>query len=164
MVRLATLTAGLAAAALAAAPASAHTTTLTKAQVIARGSAICKAGQHKVEALPQIRSQNPFGPNAPQGDRHRAIVFLAGYGDALAGVRAGLAKLDPPVAGRTLFEGFVADLGPTIAMFRRAHGEAVAGHGARAMSDAQAAFGLFAKASVKTRAYGFPKGVCQAGA
>lgn len=137
---------------------------LTKAEVIKRGSAICRAGERKVNALPQIRSQNPFARTAPAGDRQRAIVFVAGYADALAAVRRGLARLNPPAQGRALFEGFIADLGPTVATFRKAHSEAVAGKYKAALRDVDHAFGLFAQASKKTKAYGFPKGVCQAGA
>ena len=137
--------------------------TLTKAQVIAQGSKICRAGEAKVNQLPQITSQNPFAKNAPTGDAHRAIVFLAGYANALAGVRAGLSQLKPPVEGRSLFEGFIHQLGPAIATFRRARSEALAHHNDAALGDVQKAFGLFAKASQKTKAYGFPKGVCQSG-
>src|SRR5262249_54615863 len=128
-----------------------------------RGSAICRAAERKVNALPQPRSQNPFAASAPKGDRERAILFLAGYANALDGVRVGLAGLKAPAQGRALLEGFIADLRPTVATFRRAHDEAVAGHGATALRDTQHAFGMFERASAKTKAYGFPKGVCQAG-
>jgi hypothetical protein len=150
----------LAVAAIAAPAAGA---TLTKAQVIQRGTVICKAGERKVEALPQIRSQHPFAVNAPKGDADRATHFLAGYADALAGVRAGLATLDAPPQGRALLKGFIADLGPTVAAFRKAHADATAGRGSAAEAEAQRGFALFAKASRKTKAYGFPKGVCQSG-
>jgi hypothetical protein len=50
-----------------------------------------------------------------------------------------------------------------IATFHRARAEAIEGHGSIAIRDVQKAFSLWAKASVKTRAYGFPKGVCQSG-
>ncbi len=143
----------------------AHSTdrTLTKAQVIARGSAICKTGERKADALPQIRSANPFAPNAPKGDKRRAIVFIAGYANALEGVRVGLARLAPPAQDRGLFEAFIADLRPTVAAFRAGHRAALAGRYAQAMSEVQRGFTLFAKASKNTKAYGFPKGVCQSG-
>jgi hypothetical protein len=156
----------VAAAAVAFVPASLGAgggTTLTKAQVIARGSAICKAGERKVDALPQLHSQHPLTKDIPRGERHGAIVFLAGYGDALQGVGDGLAKLKVPAEGRALFEGFLAELRPTVATFRAAHRDAVAGRYTRAEAEAQRAFELFAKASKKTAAYGFPKGVCQSG-
>jgi hypothetical protein len=137
--------------------------TLTQAQVIARGTVICKAGERAVYGLPQVRSQHPFSAGAPKGDRSRAIRFLAGYALALDGVRKGLARLQPPPPGKALFEGFVADLGPTVARFRRAHDDALAGRFAAAQADAQSAFAMFARASAKTAAYGFPKGVCQSG-
>ncbi len=148
---------------LVVAPAALAAGTLTKAQVIARGTVICKAGERKVDALPQIRSQDPFAKNAPKGDRERAIRFLAGYADALDGVRVGLGRLQPPAQDRALFEGFVHDLKPTVAAFRAAHADALHGRYARAMRESQTAFGLFAKASRKTKAYGFPRGVCQSG-
>jgi hypothetical protein len=154
------------AAAVAFVPASLGAgggTALTKAQVIARGSAICKAGERKVNALPQIHSQHPLTKDNPKGERQRAVVFLAGYGDALQGVHDGLAKLNVPAQGRAQFEGFLAELRPTVATFRVAHRDAVAGRYARAEAEVQRAFELFAKASKKTAAYGFPKGVCQSG-
>jgi hypothetical protein len=161
MIRITLATLGVATVALA--PAALGSEPLTKPEVIKRGSAICMAGEQKVNALPQIRSENPFSKTAPAGDRQRAIVFLAGYADALAGVRRGLAQLNPPAEDRTLFVGFVADLGPIVATFRKAHREAVAGRYHAALTDTDTAFGLFARASKKTKAYGFPKGVCQAG-
>ena len=164
MTRIATLTGVLLAVAAVAMPAVAGARPLTKAAVIARGTVICKGAERKVDALPEPRSQNPFAPTAPKGDRARAIVFLAGYASALGGVRRGLGALDAPPAGRGLLEGFVADLGPTIATFRSAHADAVAGRFAAALSATNEGFGLFARASAKTKAYGFPKGVCQSGA
>jgi hypothetical protein len=137
--------------------------TLTKAQVIEQGSKICRAGEAKVNRLPQITSRNPFARTAPAGDAQRAIAFLAGYANALAGVRTGLAQLHPPADGRPLFESFVLDLGPTIATFRRARSEGLTRKYDAALADVQKAFGLFEQASKKTKAYGFPKGVCQAG-
>src|SRR5262245_59541147 len=151
----------LAAVVLLAVPAAFAGQPLTKAGVIAEGSKICKAGEQKVNRLPQVKSQNPFAKNAPKGDAQRAIAFIAGYANALDGVRVGLSRLQPPPAGRPLFEGFLRDLEPAIAAFRKAHGEAVAGRYAAAMGDVQKAIGLFEKASAKTKAYGFPKGVCQ---
>lgn len=157
----------LAVAALAASvaatggPASAGT--LTKGQVIARGTAICKAAERKVDGLPQIRSQHPFSKQAPAGDRERAIRFLAGYADALEGVRAGLAGLSLPPEGRSLLVRFIGDLRPTIATFRKAHADATAGRYAASEAETQRAFALFTRASKQTAAYGFSRGVCQAG-
>jgi hypothetical protein len=138
-------------------------TMLTKPQVIQRASLICRAAQRRVEALPPIRSQHPFAKTAPKGDAARAIRFLAVYGDALESVRQGLAKLDLPPQGRSLLRGFITDLGPIIATFRRAHSDAIDGRYSTSEAAANRAFGLFAQASKKTAAYGFPKGVCQAG-
>lgn len=139
------------------------TNTLTKAQVIKQGSAICRAAERKVERLQAPRSQNPFAKDAPKGDRRRAVTFLAGYANALDGARRGLAQLHPPRQGKQQLESFISQLGPTVARFRRAHDEAAADDGRAAMADAQAAFGMFAKASAETKAYGFPRGVCQSG-
>jgi hypothetical protein len=58
---------------------------------------------------------------------------------------------------------FVAQLGPTIAAFRAGHAAALAHRDQAALADVQRGFTLFARASAKTRAYGFPKGVCQSG-
>jgi hypothetical protein len=131
--------------------------------VIQQGSKICRAGEAKVNRLPQIKSQNPFAKSAPAGDAQRAIAFLAGYANALAGVRAGLAGLQPPVQGRALLQGFIRDLGPTIATFRQARSEALVHKYDAAQADVQKAFGKFEQAGKKTKAYGFPNGVCQAG-
>jgi hypothetical protein len=149
---------------LVAAPtAVAGTQTLTKAQVIARGTAICKAAERRVVATPGPRSQHPFARTAPAGDAARAIRFIAVYAGSLESVRVGLAGLAAPQQGRALLESFVAQLGPTVAAFRAGHAAALAHRYAQAMADVQRGFALFAQASAKTKAYGFPKGVCQSG-
>jgi hypothetical protein len=147
-----------------AAPAAAAAT-LTKAQVIARGTAVCKAAERRVDATPGPRSQNPFAPSAPKGDAERATRFMAVYASSLESVRVGLGRLAAaaPVQGRGLLTAFVADLKPTVAAFRAGHDAAVAHEYARAMADVQRGFARFNNASVKTKAYGFPKGVCQSG-
>jgi hypothetical protein len=157
------LLACLACIAVAVPAASAARETLTKAQVIRRGSAICKAAERRVDATPGPRSQNPFAANAPKGDRERALRFIAVYASALESVRVGLAKLDAPLQGRGLLTSFVAQLGPTVAAFRAGYADAVAHRYARALVEVQRGFALFARASAKTKAYGFPKGVCQSG-
>jgi len=143
--------------------ASAAARPLTKAEVIAQGSVICTAAERRVETAPQPRSQNPFAPNAPKGDRQRAIAFLGVYASALDSVRTGLAHLSTPAQGKQLLDRFIADLGPTVAMFRTARADALAGRYQTAMSHTQTAFSMFARASAATKRYGFPKGVCQAG-
>lgn len=148
------------------APAAlAGTQTLTKAQVIERGSAICRAAEQRVESTPGPRSQNPFAKTAPKGDRERAIEFMAVYASSLTSVRVGLGKLLPlaPPAGRPLLASFVSQLRATIAAFRAGHSAALERRYARALSEVHRGFTLFARASIKTKAYGFPKGVCQAG-
>jgi hypothetical protein len=161
-----TLALALALAAGSAPAALAGTQTLTKQQVIARGSAICRAAQHRVEVTPSPRSQDPFARTAPHGDRERAVRFIAVYASSLSSVRTGLRELvrAAPSQDRPLLASFVSQLGPTIAAFDAGHSAALAHRYTRAMSDVQRGFTLFARASVKTKAYGFPKGVCQAGA
>ena len=145
--------------------ALAGTQALTKGQVIERGSAICRAAEHRVEATSSPRSQNPFARTAPKGDRERALKFIAVYASSLTSVRAGLGKLVPlaPPRGGQLLVSFVSQLGPTIASFRAGHAAALEHHYDRALADVKRGFSLFARASVKTKAYGFPKGVCQSG-
>lgn len=101
--------------------------TLSKAEVIAEGTAICTAAERRIESLPQVTSEHPFSAGASPRERRRALIFVSGYGDALASVRADLAALSPPAEGRGLLEGFVAELGPTVAAFRQ--GQALAGAG-----------------------------------
>jgi hypothetical protein len=155
----------LAAAAVSTPAALAGPQTLTKAQVIARGSAICHAAERRVDATPGPRSQNPFARTAPKGDRERAMTFMAVYASSLTSVRAGFGKLVPlaPPQERALLVSFVAQLGPAIAAFRAGHAAATQHHYTRALADVQRGFNVFAHASVKTKAYGFPKGVCQSG-
>jgi len=151
--------------AISAPGAPAGTRTLTKSQVIERGSAICRAAEHRVDATPGPRSQNPFAKTAPKGDRERALTFMEVYASSLTSVRNGLGELVPvaPRQGRPLLSSFVSQLGPTIAAFRAGHAAAVEQHYARALADVRRGFSLFARASAKTKAYGFPKGVCQSG-
>jgi hypothetical protein len=163
MRRAAGLALVVAAIAVPAALAGPHT--LTKAQVIDRGSAICRAAERRVDATPGPRSQNPFAVNAPKGDRERALRFMAVYASSLSSVRTGLRRLIPsaPRGGRPLLVSFVAQLGPSIASFRAGRDAALQHHYARALADVKQGFVLFARASAKTKAYGFPKGVCQSG-
>jgi hypothetical protein len=90
-------------------------------------------------------------------------VFLDVYADALESVRVGLGKLAAPPEGRALLTGFVAELRPTVATFRTARADALAGRYKAALAHAESAFAMFDRASAKTKAYGFPKGVCQSG-
>lgn len=145
--------------------ALAGTQTLTRDQVIERGSAICRAAERRVEATPGPRSQNPFAQTAPKGDRERAVKFMAVYASSLTSVRVGLGRLVPlaPPHGRQLLVSFVSQLGPAIASFKAGHAAALEHDDGTALADVQRGFGLFARASVSTKAYGFPKGVCQSG-
>lgn len=145
--------------------ALAGTQMLTKAQVLKRGSAICRAAQRRVYATPGPRSQNPFAKTAPKGDRERALKFIAVYASSLTSVRKGLNNLVAvaPSKNRQLLVSFISQLRPTIAAFRAGHAAGLEHHYARALADVHRGFSLFARAGVKTKAYGFPKGVCQSG-
>lgn len=147
--------------AVTAAGCGGNAETLSKAEVIERASGICIAQEKKVRALPQLTSENPFAESAPAGDREKARRFLAGYGDALETVRTRLGELALPDEDREQLEGFIEDLGPTVAKLRAAERAAAQGD-PRALALANQAFGLFEEASKQTAAYGFPKDVCGA--
>jgi hypothetical protein len=134
--------------------------TLTKSQVIARGSTICKTAEKRVEALPQPTVQHPFAKGTSAKARSDARRFLAGYANALEYSRAGLAKLDAPKQDRPLLERYLTDLTAIVAQFRLA----ARAPAPQVEQDAMKAFAMFEKASSQTKKYGFPKGVCQAGA
>jgi hypothetical protein len=135
--------------------------TLSKAEVIKQGSAICEAQEARVEALPQLTSENPFDEDAPKEDRETARNFLAGYADALQTVRSELGALRLPAQDKEQLEGFINDLGPTVEQLRAAE-RAAADNDPAAVPMAAKAFGLFEEASKKTAAYGFPEDVCGA--
>ena len=160
-----TLAVALALVASSVPTALAGTQALTKTQVIKRGTAVCRAAERRVDATPGPRSQNPFAKTAPKGDRERALRFVAVYASSLTSVREGLGKLVPlaPPRGRSRLVSFVSQLGPAIAAFRAGHTAALHHHYAAALANVQHGFALFARASAETKAYGFPKGVCQSG-
>jgi hypothetical protein len=133
--------------------------TLTKNQVIARGTVICKTAEKRVEALPQITTQHPFAKGTSAETQHTARRFLAGYADALEYSRAGLAKLDAPSDGKQLLDGYVGDLSRIEAQLRTASKAPAS----QVEGAAQKAFTMFDRASAQTKSYGFPKGVCQSG-
>lgn len=135
--------------------------TLSKPEVIKRGSAICRAGEEKVTGM--SLSEDQFAKDAPERDREKAQRFLAIYADSLQAVRKQLGDLKLPEEDKEKLEGFIADLGPTVKRFRQAERALAEGDPKSAAADANEAFGLFAKASEKTAAYGFPKGVCGSG-
>lgn len=148
-----------AAAALASGCGGNDERALSKSQVIARGTVICKAAERRAERLPQLTVEHPFAKGTSSSLHRTARRFLAGYADALDSSRIGLAKLDAPKDGKPLLDGYLRDIGTVVADLRsasRAPGPAVE-------DKANAAFGLFEKASRQTAAYGFPKGVCGAG-
>jgi hypothetical protein len=154
--------AGVAAATLALAAAGCgggSDNTLSKREVIARGGAICKAAERKVAKLPQLSVEHPFATGTSPAVRRAARRFLAGYADALEFSRVGLAQLKAPAEDRTLLEGYLHDTGTVVAQLRTASKAP-----ARSVeSQANAAFGLFERASRQTARYGFAKGVCGAG-
>ncbi len=117
----------------------------------------------QVERRQDDDARRAFPAGDEAGCRDAVELRHAEVQHALEGVREGLERLAPPTQDRELFETFVADLRPTVAAFRAGHRAALAGRYALAMSKVQRGFALFAKASKNTKAYGFPKGVCQAG-
>jgi hypothetical protein len=157
------LTTGLITVLLAAGGCRGGDETLSKAEMIQRGTAICKAGERSVGSLPQLTSQHPLGPNASRRERRDALRFISGYANALATVRSRLAELELPRDNRLLLERFIADLDPIVGELRKAARLGRAGHGDGAEAAVNHAFALFAKASERTAAYGFPRGVCRSG-
>lgn len=154
--------AGMAAATLALAAAGCGggtDDTLSKREFIARGGAICKAAERKVAKLPQLNVDHPFAKGTSPAVRRTARRWLAGYAEALEFSRVGLAQLRAPAEGKTLLEGYLRDTGAVVAQLRTAS-EAPA---QSVESQANAAFGLFERASRQTARYGFPKGVCGSG-
>lgn len=140
-------------------PAGASTPTLTKAQVIARGSVICRAAEKRVDRLPAPRSDNPFAPGTPAAERRQAVRFLSGYADALESTRVGLRRLAAPRTNRELLDAYISGIGEAVARFRAAAADGTP----RAMRLANEGFAIFDRVSAKTAAYGFPKGVCGSG-
>jgi len=133
--------------------------TLTKAQVISRGTAICKHAEREVDALPQLTTQHPFAPGTSAHERQTARNFLVGYAEALESSRAGLAKLKAPSNGRQLLDAYLAGI-ETVAAELRAAAKAPAGQVEPAVGKA---FALFDRVSANTASYGFGKGVCASG-
>lgn len=133
--------------------------TLTKAQVIERGSAICRAAEKRASSLPEPRSQNPFAAGRPAAERRDAVAFLNGFADALNSTRIGLGRLSAPAEDRELLKSYIAGVAQVVAKFRAAAADA----SPRAMTLANEGFAVFDRISAKTAAYGFPKGVCGSG-
>src|SRR3954462_4364030 len=91
---------------------------LTKSQVIARGTVICKNAEKRVEALPQLAVEHPFAKGNSAKTQNDARTFLAGYADALELSHSGLAKLDAPSEDKELLDGYLGDLSRIAAQFR----------------------------------------------
>ena len=89
--------------------------TLTKAQVISRGTAICKHAEQEVNALPQLTTQHPFAPGTSSHERRTARTFLVGYAKALDDSRTGLAKLKAPSDGKELLDAYLTGIGKVAA-------------------------------------------------
>src|SRR6478736_565146 len=83
-----TIIAVLATAAVAAGCGGGSDKTLTKAEVIKQGTAICKAAEKRVSSLPQPTVEHPFAKGTPPAERARARRFLTGYAAALDFSRA----------------------------------------------------------------------------
>jgi hypothetical protein len=154
-----TITAVLATAALAAGCGGSSDNTLTKAEVIKRGTVICKAAEKRAENLPQLTVEHPFAKGVDPAVGRKARRFLAGYADALEFSRVGLLKLAAPEQDKALLDGYLRDTGKVVTELRSASKAPAA----QVEDKANAAFALFEKASSQTAKYGFPKGVCGAG-
>jgi len=130
--------------------------TLTKAQVIERGTKICKAAERKAQRLPQPKSDDPFAKGSSAAERQAGVAFLTGYADALETTRTGLSELDAPAQDRELLDGYIGDLEDIVSLLRAAAKE-------ENVDKAMEAFERFEKASSQTANYGFAPGVCGAG-
>jgi hypothetical protein len=133
--------------------------TLTKAEVISRGTVICKHAEHEVDALPQLTTQHPFAPGTSAHERQTARTFLVGYAKALDDSRTGLAKLEAPNDGKKLLDAYVNGIGKVAAELRAA----AKAPDAQVEPAAGKAFALFDSVSANTASYGFAKGVCASG-
>jgi hypothetical protein len=133
--------------------------TLTKAQVIARGSVICKTAESRVATLHGPTTEHPFATTSPPEVQRQARQWLMGMADALAYSRTGLQKLAAPAQDKQLLDGYLRDIGTVVSELRGAS----TAPAPQAEAQATKAFGLFERASKQTAAYGFPKGVCGAG-
>jgi hypothetical protein len=154
-----TFTAVLATASVAAGCGGSSDKPLTKAEVIKRGSVICKTAEKRVEKLPQLTVEHPFAKGVDPAVGKKARVFLTGYANALEYSRAGLLKLAAPPQDKALLDGYLRDIGKVVVELRAASKAPAA----QVEDQAQAAFAGFEKASAQTAKYGFPKGVCGAG-
>jgi hypothetical protein len=133
--------------------------TLTKAQMISRGTAICKHAEREVNALPQLTTQHPFAPGTSSHERRTARTFLVGYAKALDDSRTGLAKLKAPNDGKELLDAYLSGIGKVAAELRAAANAP----DPQVESAAGKAFTLFDSVSANTASYGFGKGVCASG-
>src|SRR5205085_1043874 len=143
------LAAGLLAAGLAACGDDAKSDTLTKAQVISRGTVICKAAEKKVATLPELQVEHPFAKGTTAAMHRQARAFLTGYASLLDSSRRGLRALKAPEQSRDLLDGYLRDTGLVVAELRAA----ARAPGAQVEAKANAAFTRFAKASEQTRKY-----------
>ena len=130
--------------------------TLTKAQVIARGGAICKQAERMNERLPLPTSAHPFAQGTPPAEQRLARRYLAGTAAALQFSHDGLERLDAPPEDRDLLEEYIRRIGEVAADLRTA----AAAPAAEVEALANPALREFQAASRLTAAYGFPKDVC----
>jgi hypothetical protein len=145
--------------ATAAGCGSQTSSTHTKAQVISRGTVICKHAEQEVAALPQLTTQHPFAPGTSSHERQTARTFLVGYAKALDDSRTGLGKLKAPSDGEELLDAYLTGIGKVAAELRAA----AKAPDAKVESAVGKAFALFDSVSANTASYGFGKGVCASG-
>jgi len=150
----------IAATGLAAGCGGGHTAaTLTKAEVISKGGAICKAAEKRLSKVPALTTDHPFAKATSQATHERARQWLTAYATLLDSTRVGLKKLAAPAQDKQLLDGYLRDIGTVVTELRTASRAPAA----RVEAQANKAFDLFERASKQTAAYGFPKGVCGAG-
>jgi hypothetical protein len=145
-------------AAIAGCGESDDTETLTKAEVIDQGSAICEEAIQRVDELPQP-SQHPFAKGASQAEGSRAREFLVGQADAFQSVSDGFRELDYPEAQSELLDAFIENTGTLAGQLRAAS----TADPQAVVPKAEQAYALFGEAGSAAAEYGFPNGACGSG-
>jgi hypothetical protein len=133
--------------------------TLTKQQVIGKGTTICRHAEAEVNRLPQLTTDHPFAKGTSAAERRQARRFLVGYANALDDSHDGLAKLDAPKDGKQLLDAYLVGVDKVADELRAAS----TAPDARVEGMVGQAFGLFDSISKNTAQYGFAKGVCGSG-
>jgi nitrous oxide reductase accessory protein NosL len=151
----------LAATALAAAGAGCggdEESTLTKAEVIEQGSAICDRARQRVDELPQP-SEHPFAKGSPQAEQQAAREFLLGQAAAFRSVADGFGELSVPEEGREPLDQFIEEMGGVGEQLEAASTL----EPQQVEKRAEKAYARFVEAGERASEYGFPEGTCGVG-